>query len=124
MLADTFRYKQGQMDLQAHKVAQVQVLTLKGDLKIGDAVDKFRAKIDDLVARGDSRVVVDLQKVSSVDSSGIGALVRSLAQAKQRGGGLKLLNPQKQALQTLKVVNLLKLFEIYDDETKAISSFQ
>ena len=112
------------MDLQAHKIAQVQVLTLKGDLKIGDAVDKFRAKIDDIVANGERCVVVDLKKVGSVDSSGIGALVRSLAQVRQRGGGLKLLNPQKQALQTLKVVNLLKLFEIYDDETKAISSFQ
>ena len=112
------------MELQAHKVSQVHVLTLKGDLKIGDAVDKFRAKIDDLVGRGDSRVVVDLAKVGTVDSSGIGALVRSLSQAKQRGGSLKLLSPQPQALQTLKVVNLLKLFEIYDDEAKAVSSFQ
>jgi anti-sigma B factor antagonist len=111
------------VELQARKVAQVQVLTLNGDLKIGDAVDKFRAKIDDLIAQGDSRVLVNLAKVASVDSSGIGALVRSLSQVKQRGGSLKLLNPQPQAVQTLKVVNLHKLFEIYDDEAKAVSSF-
>jgi anti-sigma B factor antagonist len=112
------------VELQAHTVSQVQVLTLKGDFKIGPAVDMFRAKIDDIVARGESRVVVDLAAVRMVDSSGIGALVRSLSLVKQRGGSLKLLKPAEQAMQTLKVVNLLKLFEIYDDEAKAVSSFQ
>jgi len=58
-----------------------------------------------------------------IDSSGIGVLVRTLTQAKQHGGTLKLVNPSKFALQTLKIVGLLSLFELFDDDTQAIQSF-
>jgi anti-sigma B factor antagonist len=58
-----------------------------------------------------------------IDSSGIGVLVRTLTQAKQHGGSLKLVSPSKFALQTLKIVGLLSLFELFDDETQAIQSY-
>ena len=58
-----------------------------------------------------------------IDSSGIGVLVRSLTTAKQRGGNLKLVNPSKLALQTLKIVGLVNLFEIFNDEGEAAQSF-
>lgn len=58
-----------------------------------------------------------------IDSSGIGVLVRSLTTAKQRGGSVKLVNPSKLALQTLKIVGLINLFEIINDEAAAVESF-
>ncbi len=58
-----------------------------------------------------------------IDSSGLGVLARLLTAAKQRGGVLKLLKPSKFALQTLKMIGLLNLFEVFDDQQQALASF-
>jgi len=62
--------------------------------------------------------------VAMIDSSGIGLLVRYLTTAKQQGGDLKLLNPTKFALQTLKMIGLLNLFEVYQEQEKALAAFK
>lgn len=111
------------MDINVRKQAQVQVLRLRGDLKIGDAVDGLRQAMDDLLGGGDSQLVLNITEVPMIDSSGIGLLVRSLTTAKQRGGSLKLVSPSKLALQTLKIVGLVNLFEIFQDEAEAVQSF-
>jgi anti-sigma B factor antagonist len=111
------------LEIDVRKKEEVQVIHLHGDLKIGDPVDSFRQTVEELFGNGDSRIVVDVADVPMIDSSGIGALVRLLTIAKQRGGALKLVNPSKLAVQTLKIVGLLNLFEIYEDEGQAVSSF-
>ncbi len=111
------------MDINVRARSGVHLIQLKGDLKLGDPVDAFRQAVDDLLRGGESRFVIDLQQVPMVDSSGIGVLVRTLTSAKQRGGSLKLLNPSRLALQTLKIVGLLNLFEVFDDENRALASF-
>jgi len=111
------------LDINVRKQSNVQVVKLRGDLKIGDAVDSFRHTLEEHLGAGDSRIVVNIGEVPMIDSSGIGVLVRSLTTAKQRGGALKLVKPSKLAMQTLKIVGLLNLFEIYDDEGKAVESF-
>ncbi len=111
------------MDISVRKYSDVQVIKLRGDLKIGAAVDEFRHTVEDLLSAGDSRLVVSIGEVPMIDSSGIGVLVRSLTTAKQKGGSLKLVNPSKLALQTLKIVGLLSLFEVFDDESAAVQSY-
>ncbi|HVP42686.1 MAG TPA: STAS domain-containing protein [Terriglobales bacterium] len=111
------------MDIDVRKYSNVQVIRLRGDLKIGEAVDEFRRTVEDLLAGGDSRLVVSIGDVPMIDSSGIGVLVRSLTTAKQKGGSLKLVNPSKLALQTLKIVGLLSLFEVFDDDAAAVESY-
>jgi anti-sigma B factor antagonist len=111
------------LEIDVRKHEEVQVIHLHGDLKIGEPVDSFRQTVEELFGNGDSRIVVNVADVPMIDSSGIGALVRLLTIAKQRGGALKLVNPSKLAVQTLKIVGLLNLFEIYNDEGEAISSF-
>ena len=73
---------------------------------------------------GENRFVLDLEEVPMIDSSGIGLLVRHMTMAKQRGGSLKLLKPSKFALQTLKLVRVLNLFEVFDEQQAAVESFQ
>jgi anti-sigma B factor antagonist len=111
------------LDINVRKHADVFVIQLKGDLKIGDAVDALRQSVDDLLGGGDARLVLNITQVPMIDSSGIGILVRTLTSAKQRGGSVKLVNPSKLALQTLKIVGLLNLFEVFDDEAKAVASY-
>lgn len=111
------------MDISVRKYDTVHVIELRGDLKIGESVDGFRQAIEQLFDAGECRVVVDVGAVPMIDSSGIGVLVRSLTSAKQRGGALKLVNPSKLALQTLKIVGLINLFEVFNDQAQAVESF-
>jgi anti-anti-sigma factor len=54
-------------------------------------------------------LVLDLEEVAMLDSSGIGLLARSLTATNQQGGSVKLLNPSKFATQTLKLLGILNL---------------
>ncbi len=102
----------------------MKVIKLCGRLTLGESVDRLRETIHDLLASGDCRMVIDLAEVAMLDSSGIGLLVKSLTNAKQAGGALKLLNPSKFAQQTLKMIGLLGLFEVFEDQEQAVESFQ
>jgi anti-sigma B factor antagonist len=111
------------LDIELRSLGQVKMVKLRGKLNLGDAVDRFRDTLADLMASGDTRVVLDLSEVPWIDSSGIGLLVKILTSAKQKGGSIKLLNPSKFTVQTLKMICLLELFEVFDDQEKAVSSF-
>ena len=111
------------MDIELRSLGQVKLVKLRGKLNLGDAVDRFRDTLADLMASGDTRVVLDLSEVPWIDSSGIGLLVKILTSAKQKGGSVKLLNPSKFTVQTLKMICLLDLFEVFDDQERAVASF-
>ncbi|HEX8817123.1 MAG TPA: STAS domain-containing protein [Terriglobales bacterium] len=111
------------MDINVRKRSQIQVIQLRGPLRLGLAVDELRQTLEDLTAGGDTRIVLNLAEVPMVDSSGIGLIVRYLASTKQRGGSVKLLQPSKFAIQTLRLVGVLNLFEIFDQEDVAVDSF-
>jgi anti-sigma B factor antagonist len=111
------------LDIELRSLGQVKLVKLRGKLNLGDAVDRFRDTLADLMASGDTRVVLDLSEVPWIDSSGIGLLVKILTSAKQKGGSIKLLNPSKFTVQTLKMICLLELFEVFDDQEKAVASF-
>ena len=111
------------MEIEVRSEQQIKVIKLRGKLGLGDPVDKLRATLDGLVDQGHSAIILDLGEVPMIDSSGIGLLVRSLTSMKPRGGFLKLLNPTQMVQRTLKMIGLIHLFEIYDDQTKAVASF-
>ena len=102
----------------------MKIVRLRGKLNLGASLDRANETLKDLVNAGESRFLLDLQEVPMIDSSGIGLLVRYLTAAKQHGGSLKLLNPSKFALQTLKLVRVLSLFEVFEDQQVAVASFQ
>ena len=90
---------------------------------MGAAVDGLRQTIEDALGSGDTRIVINLSEVPMIDSSGIGLLVKFLTSTKQRGGNVKLVEPSKFAVQTLRMVGVLNLFEIYDSDDAAMDSF-
>lgn len=111
------------MDINVRTRSQVHVVQLRGALRMGDAVDGLRQALEEVVGSGGRSLVINLAEVPMIDSSGIGLLVRFLASTRERGGNIKLLNPSRFAIQTLKLVGVLNLFEIFDDEEKAVESF-
>jgi len=97
---------------------------LSGPLRLGAPVDKLDATLEELVDQRERRIVLDLEEVPSIDSSGIGCLIRALTATRQSGIAFKLVKPGKLVVQTLKLVRLLPLFQIYDDLEAAIASFE
>lgn len=112
------------MDISVKRRDQVQIVQLKGPLRLGVAVDSLRQTMEDAVRSGDTRLVLNLSEVPMIDSSGIGMLTRFLASTRQKGGNLKLVNPSKFTTQTLRLVGILNLFEIFEDDDKAVESFK
>lgn len=102
---------------------QVDLITLHGSLTLGEAVDNLQRTIDNLASHGGSQFVLNLEDVRYMDSSGIGLVVRALTSAKQRGGSLKLVSPSKYVSQTLKMCQLLPLFDVFEADEEAIQSF-
>jgi anti-anti-sigma factor len=111
------------VDINVRRRSQVQVVQLRGQLRMGPAVDNLRQTIEEALGSGDTRIVVDLTEVPMIDSSGIGLLVRFLASAKRDGGNIKLVQPCKFVMQTLRLVGVLNLFEVYDGADAAVESF-
>jgi anti-sigma B factor antagonist len=111
------------LDINVRKRAQAQVVQLRGPLRMGPAVDGLRQVFEESLGGGDTRIVLNLAEVSMIDSTGIGLLVRFLASTKQRGGNIKLVQPSKFAVQTLRLVGVLNLFEVFENDDAAVESF-
>ena len=112
------------MDIEVRTQDQVKIIKLRGRLSLGDPCDRLRETLEDLIRAGDNRLVLDLEELATMDSSGIGLVTRFLTSAKQQGGSLKLVSPSKFVSQTLKLVGLISLFEVFGDTQSAAASFQ
>ncbi|MGO9404499.1 MAG: STAS domain-containing protein [Terriglobales bacterium] len=111
------------VEIEIRSLGEVKLIKLSGKISLGPSVDRLRENLDELMENGANRFLLELAQVPMIDSSGIGLLVRYMTTAKQRGGALKLLNPAKFTVQTLKMIGLLNLFEVFQDQDKAVSSF-
>lgn len=112
------------MDIDIRTLDDLKLLKIRGRITLGVGVDRLRDTLEDLLVAGSNQWVLDIADVGMIDSSGIGLLVRYLTAAKQQGGALKLLNPTKFAMQSLKMIGVLNLFEVYEDQEAALSSFK
>jgi anti-sigma B factor antagonist len=111
------------MDLTTREDGRVTILTVNGDLVIGEAESAFKKAVMRLLEDGHVNLVVDLQGVGFLDSSGLGALVRALTNSQKEGGQTKLLHAGPQIRKLLEMTKLDSVFEIHEDVTAAVSSF-
>ena len=72
----------------------------------------------------ETKVLIDLSKVSRIDSSGLGVLMSCYCHALHNAGSLKLLNPEPRVRQVLSVARVDSLLETFEDEAAAIHSFR
>jgi len=110
-------------DIQQRKKGDVFILDLAGSLTVGASEQYLKDTVTELLSQRHNKVVLNLQAVEFMDSSGVGAIVKSYTTVTQSGGKLKLLQPGKMVRHTLKITGLLGIFEVFEDEGDAISSF-
>jgi anti-sigma B factor antagonist len=69
-------------------------------------------------------LLLNLAEISYIDSSGIGELVSGFTTVANQGGVVKLLNLTKRVQDLLQITKLYTVFEVFDDEAKAVQSFK
>ena len=110
------------MDFHEHDAEAYVTLAPHGRLNLVSA-PPVKARIEDLVRAGRTRVVVDLGEVDSVDSSGLGALVGGLKAARQAGGELRIARAGAQVVAVLKLTNLDRILAPYDSVEEAVDDW-
>jgi anti-sigma B factor antagonist len=101
----------------------VAVLDLEGRIVLGEESSALRERVKNLLVADRKKIVLNMGNVSYIDSAGLGALVASFTSAKNQGAILKLVNLGQKFREVLQVTKLLTVFEVYDTEPAAISSF-
>ena len=112
------------MKIEARREEGVLILDLDGKLTIGDGDVALREELRDHLERGEKKLLLNLDGVKTMDSSGLGELVRCKATASQHDATIKLLHVQDKVQQVLEMTRLIGVFEDFDDEIDAIASFR
>ena len=111
------------MHVETRKNGEVVILDMKGKLTVGLGDQILRESIDELLAEGWKKILLNLSEVNFLDSAGLGELVAGLKTAKRFGAEMKLLNVGERVHSTLYMSRLLPVFEIYANEAEAIEHF-
>ena len=111
------------MKTTVRTVGQVSVVDLSGKITIGEGDVVLRDKVLELLDGGHTKILLSLEKVSYMDSAGIGELVACFKKAREKGGTVKLLKPSGKVEDLLQLTKLWEVFEIFDEEKAAIESF-
>ena len=110
-----------QLRLESRPVGDVLIVQCYGRIVTGNEVFTLHSSVgDSIVKYGD--IVLQLDNVDFVDSSGLGALVRLMQAARAKGGDLKLTGVSPRTRKTLQMTGLHSQFEIYDAVEEAITA--
>ena len=112
------------LNVKTRKVENAVVVDMSGRLTIGEPVLLLRETIRVLVNDGARNFILNLGDVSYIDSSGLGELVSLFTTVRNKQGDVKLLNLTAKAKDLLQMTKLLTVFDVYDDETKAIAALK
>ena len=111
------------LEIQQREHEGIIILDLKGRLTVGQEATTFRERMQKLVPAGHNSIILNMEHVDYVDSTGLGALVMCFTSVQKAGGKVKLLNLTRRSIELLVMTKLSTIFEIFDDEQDAINSF-
>jgi anti-sigma B factor antagonist len=111
------------MQTRTRQIAEVTIVDLSGRIVAGEDAALLRDSIRTLISLGEKNIVLNMEAVPYIDSAGIGELVSAMVAVRKQGGSLKLLNLTRRVYEVLEIVRLVTVFEIFDDEGKALSTF-
>ena len=110
-------------DIRKNEKEGIVILDLKGRLIVGEPSVRLREAINQEVGHSRSRIILNLQEVDYIDSTGLGSMVICYTTLQKSGGTLKLLKLNKRNIELLLLTKLSTIFEIFGDEQDAINSF-
>lgn len=111
------------LSILEHENGDVTTLVLSGQILLDDGDLAFRKRIHELIDRGRTKVVLDMNGVDYIDSAGVGMIVGKLKTLRDLGGDMKLLNLTTRGQRLFGMMKLLIHFETFENEEAAVKSF-
>lgn len=111
------------MHVEVRKKHDVVIVDLQGKLLGGVGDEILREVINELIAEGWKKILLNLTSVPSVDSAGVGELVASLKMCQKFGAAMKLLNLNERVKHSLHLSQILPVFEVHETEKHALEAF-
>jgi anti-sigma B factor antagonist len=109
--------------INERRVGEVTVLDMKGRIRLGGSTISLHKAIRCLINEDKLRILLNLAGVTHIDSSGLGELIASYITLNSMGGEIKLLHLTESLKELMTITKLLTVFDVYDDEAEALSSF-
>jgi len=111
------------MKSNVRQIGHVSVVDLSGKITIGEGDVALRNAVQEVLDGGNQHILLNLEKVSYMDSAGIGELVACYKRVKEKDGSVKLLNPSGKVYDLLALTKLEEVFDTFKDEKEALVSF-
>jgi anti-sigma B factor antagonist len=113
-----------ELELNERQAGDVTILDMSGSVRMGEGAISLRNSIRGLNDEGKKKILLNLAGVKNIDSSGIGELIANYTTIRRDGGQLKLLNLTDKIQNLLVITKLLTVFDSFDNEAEALSSFK
>jgi anti-sigma B factor antagonist len=106
--------KRDNIDIVTFNVAKINALN----------TEEIKEQVEQIISQPNSRIIIDLQGVEYIDSSGFGCLLSCLRKSRNNYGSLKISNPEPPVNAAIETLHLQTIFEIFDDIDECIRSFR
>jgi anti-sigma B factor antagonist len=83
----------------------------------------LREKVDEELAAGHNRIILNLRHVDYIDSTGLGSMVICFTRSQKAGGAMKLVNLNRRNIELLLLTKLSTVMQIFGEEQEAVNSF-
>ena len=111
------------MTIEERAIGAVVVLDVSGRLVLGDGDQLLKDRVASHFEKGNRHLLLNVSKLSYVDSSGLGVIVASFLAARSVGGALRLVNPSSRLQQLLAIAKLLTVVAVCTSDEEAVESF-
>lgn len=111
------------MEILTRQLSDVTILEVRGKLTIGFDETALHEAVLEALEAGSRKILIHLEGVTTIDSTGVGQLVHAHTSVGRRDGHLKLLRPSPRVSDIFRITRLDLVFQIFDDEDVAIESF-
>ena len=111
------------MEISVHEDQGIHLLEVHGRLTIGEPAEQLNEALQSIVKSGGRRVVINLNGVPQIDSSGISSLVRISIQLAREQGAVHLVCGPGRVRDALTVTRLVEAIPTFDSAAAAIARF-
>lgn len=111
------------LTITTHPIGDVTVLHLAGNLTADAAEASLRQAIDQLIDESRYKLVLNVNDVGYIDSTGLGVLVAKMVSLRHRGDDLRLVHVTPRTSRLMTLTNLADVFEMRASEDAAVQSY-
>ena len=110
-------------EINVRESGGIAILDVHGRLTIGEPAERLHDALQSVVNKGTRKVIVNLNAIPQIDSSGISTLVRSSIRLAREGGELRLVCGQGRVRDALTVTRLVEAIPTFETEPAALANF-